>query len=231
MFFFRTSLAPTLFLCGTTLILGVLLASFPNIDIAVSALFGDTNGFPLADSPVLKTIRTITFVLTDWTMGAVLVILIANLPFQRIHLSYKRILAFALTSYLVGPGLIVNALLKRYSGRARPRQIDIFGGDKEFSPALTFADQCESNCSFASGEASALATVSAIFLLVAVPRLPKSKRVVSGVCILAVAAFGSGLRVAFGAHFLSDIVFAWFISIAVVMGLYVMFGIDRLEKT
>ncbi|WP_170121472.1 phosphatase PAP2 family protein [Silicimonas algicola] len=160
-------------------------------------------------------------------MGAVLVILIANLLFRRIQISHKRILAFALTSYLVGPGLIVNGLLKRYSGRARPRQIDIFGGEKEFSPALTFADQCESNCSFASGEASALATVSTILILVAVPRLPESKRVASSLCILAVAAFGSGLRVAFGAHFFSDIVFAWLISIIVVMGLHVMFGIDR----
>ncbi|MEP6267365.1 MAG: phosphatase PAP2 family protein [Paracoccaceae bacterium] len=223
----RTSFELALFLCGTLLILGVFLVVFPNIDIAVSMLFGDTNGFPLAESPILRSIRRITFVLTDWTMGAVLVILIANLLFRGIQVIPKRILAFALASYLIGPGLIVNGLLKRYSGRARPRQINIFGGDKEFSPALTFADQCESNCSFASGEASALATVSTILILVAVPRLPESRRVASSACILAVAAFGSGLRVAFGAHFLSDIVFAWLVSITVVMGLHVMFGIGR----
>lgn len=167
------------------------------------------------------------FILTDWAMAVALVLLFIQLVFRRVRIVEIRTLIFALTSYVVGPGLIVNAFLKSYSGRARPRQIELFGGEKTFSPALSFADQCEKNCSFVSGEASTLATVSAILLLVVAPRLPGYLRVIFSVCVLAVAFFGSGLRVAFGAHFLSDVLFAWVISVSVVLSLQAIFNEDR----
>lgn len=222
---FGISAYHALLYCTVVFCFGILFISFPNIDIAVSALFGDATGFPLSESSILNTIRGVMLFLTDGVMIVVLALLIAALIFRKIQIINRRILAFAVTSYIVGPGLIVNAFLKAYSGRARPRQIDVFGGDKSFSPAFIFTDQCEKNCSFVSGEASALATVAVIATLVLVRRLPKAKRVAASVAIAAFAAFGSSLRIVFGAHFLSDVVFAWFISIAVVMVLHAMFNI------
>lgn len=62
--------------------------------------------------------------------------------------------AFLLLSLLLGPGLMVNSVLKEYWGRARPHQVVDFGGQKSFTPALQPADNCASNCSFVSGHSA-----------------------------------------------------------------------------
>jgi lipid A 4'-phosphatase len=208
----------------------IFFAAVPNTDITVSALFGDANGFPLSSSPFLNGVRSVMYMLTDWVMALALLMLVLGLlpGFPRIFTA--RFLSFAVTSYIVGPGLIVNGILKTYSGRVRPRDIDIFGGNDAFFPVFDFAGQCQSNCSFVSGEASALATVATILLIAVVPHLPKSNRIIAQVTILTVAVAGSLLRVAFGAHFLSDVVFAWLISFAVVAVLSRIFRIEQLAS-
>ena len=104
---------------------------------------------------------------------------------------------------VVGPGLVANSLLKDNWGRARPRQIAEFGGDRIYTPPLVPANQCQRNCSFVSGEASALFAPFYAAALV-VPQ--------SSVLLLAVgtlAGLSAGLvRMSQGAHFLSDVVFA-----------------------
>ncbi|MFZ5466979.1 MAG: phosphatase PAP2 family protein [Pseudomonadota bacterium] len=62
--------------------------------------------------------------------------------------------AFLLLSLLLGPGLMVNGVLKEHWGRARPHQVVDFGGQKPFTPALQPADNCASNCSFVSGHSA-----------------------------------------------------------------------------
>ena len=62
--------------------------------------------------------------------------------------------AFLLLSLLLGPGLMVNSVLKEYWGRARPHQVVDFGGSKPFTPALQPAANCERNCSFVSGHSA-----------------------------------------------------------------------------
>ena len=61
----------------------------------------------------------------------------------------------ATTADKLGPGLVVNGILKEHWGRARPRDVTQFGGDRRFTPALVIADQCERNCSFSAGHPSA----------------------------------------------------------------------------
>lgn len=62
--------------------------------------------------------------------------------------------AFLLLSLLLGPGLMVNEVLKEHWGRARPHQVTDFGGQKPFTPALQPAANCEHNCSFVSGHSA-----------------------------------------------------------------------------
>lgn len=114
--------------------------------------------------------------------------------------------ATALIAYLLSVGLLVNGVLKAYSGRPRPLQSDLFAGTLPFVPAGDFTDYCASNCSFVSGEAAAAA-----WLIAAVSLLPPrygALRMPAFAAVTAYAAATGVLRISFGAHYLSDIVVA-----------------------
>jgi lipid A 4'-phosphatase len=104
---------------------------------------------------------------------------------------------------LAGPLVITNLGFKDHWGRARPHSVVEFGGNKSFSPPLIESQQCEKNCSFVSGEASAIYIVcfAAAFLF---PSFSGSW-VLTGVVLGSAAGF---VRMAQGAHFLSDVIFA-----------------------
>jgi lipid A 4'-phosphatase len=113
----------------------------------------------------------------------------------------RRRLAFLLLVLLLGPGLLVNGVFKSEWGRARPHQVEDFGGTKHFSPALVMTDQCERNCSFVSGHASMG------FFLIALAWVLRDRRWLwAGIALGALVGLG---RMAQGGHFLSDVVFAF----------------------
>lgn len=112
-----------------------------------------------------------------------------------------RFKAAALGALALGPGLLVNVILKDHWGRPRPYSTDLFGGTLPFVPAGRLTDYCHANCSFVSGEASSI-----FWLLCLVPLVPPRLRLRAGIALSALAVLGSGLRVAFGGHYLSDVV-------------------------
>lgn len=211
------------------LLVAAVFLALPQIDPLASSLFGTVGGFPIRRVPALIAVRDALIGLTDGGMLVVLAAMIAGLTWPSCRVVRTRILAFALACYALGPGLLVNGVLKSHSGRARPWNVDLFGGDALFTPVLHPADQCRIHCSFVSGEASTLATIATILFLVAVPLLPTRRRLPASLAIAALATGGSLLRVAFGAHFLSDVVFAWIICVPLVLALYLAFGLHRLD--
>jgi lipid A 4'-phosphatase len=46
---------------------------------------------------------------------------------------------------------VVNLGFKENWQRARPYQVEIFGGTQQFTRATVITDQCDNNCSFVSG--------------------------------------------------------------------------------
>ena len=111
-------------------------------------------------------------------------------------------------TYLLGPALLVDGILKAQWGRARPANITEFGGPLEFSPALRLSDQCPSNCSFVSGEgAGATAMLIAVMLVLRNQKSGRYSRLAGRIAI-AIAVTGLGLRIVMGRHFLSDTLFA-----------------------
>jgi len=66
----------------------------------------------------------------------------------------RRELVYLMLTLALGPGLLVNSVLKEHSGRARPVQTVDFGGTQQFSAAWVWADQCRTNCAFVSGHAA-----------------------------------------------------------------------------
>jgi lipid A 4'-phosphatase len=197
---------------GLTLYFGLLLtttAAFvlaPGIDLAISALFYDPqHGFPLGDWPAVRSLEaTIPWISrTIFVVAAAAGLWLALVGRVLWRFDRKAILFIVIATGL-GPGILVNTVLKDHWGRARPVQIEAFGGTKEFTPAPLAADQCTRNCSFVSGHAAlAFSLVGFAFLL------PRGWARRAG----QVAALGFGGliglgRIAAGAHFLSDIVFA-----------------------
>lgn len=112
-----------------------------------------------------------------------------------------RLTACALAAFALGPGLLVNGFLKEFWGRPRPVATDLFGGQLPFVPAGEWSRACVSNCSFVSGEASTVA-----WLICLAPLLPQPWRKTGFIAAVAAAVFASLLRVAFGGHYLSDVV-------------------------
>ena len=107
----------------------------------------------------------------------------------------------AIAALLVGPGLVVNVVLKEYWGRPRPASTDLFGGTLPFVPAGEWSNACPGNCSFVSGEASSI-----FWLICLIPLWPQRQRGKAGLAVCAIALLAAGLRVAFGGHYFSDVV-------------------------
>jgi membrane-associated PAP2 superfamily phosphatase len=202
-------------LCLLALISLVFLLA-PSLDLAVSGLFYlGASGFLDQRYPLVEVVRETGRIL-EWAFALAVGVPLAIkvlLPDRRL-LVRPRASLFVLLSYALGPGLLVNALLKEYWGRARPREILEFGGDAEFSPVWWISDQCERNCSFVSGEAAA-----AFWLVGLVFLVPREWRLWTAIATVAAAAAISFARIAAGAHFLSDVLLAWLLTLLVMMTL------------
>ena len=117
---------------------------------------------------------------------------------------------------LAGPALLVNGLLKAYWGRARPRDLEMFGGELEFTHFWQWTDQCSSNCSFTSGEVAAIA---AILFSIALLYNRATRLVLLIVGVLA-ASFVGWIRVVMGGHFTSDSVMSTLLMLILVCEVY-----------
>lgn len=194
----------TLTLCATHLVF----AAQPGLDIATSAaMFDAQHGFWLAGTLWAEVLRQ-----AIWALG--LGLLVGCLAMAAISATLRLRLRPALWMraagcLLIGPGLLVNGLFKAYWGRARPRDITEFGGTAQFTPPVQITDQCTANCSFVSGE-GALAIMAALVVWALCRRLTPAPRarhaLFAGLALFAMT--GAGLRIAMGAHFLSDTIFA-----------------------
>ena len=109
---------------------------------------------------------------------------------------------FIILSFALGPGLMVNAILKNHWGRPRPHQIIQLGGTMHFEPAGTPGGQCPTNCSFVCGDASVVFAFWAFLPFIR----RRWRRISYGILILAAGSFMGLVRMAQGGHFLSDVI-------------------------
>jgi membrane-associated phospholipid phosphatase len=202
----------------------------PEIDRAISGFFyavqncpeGSTasvcGSFPAAASAFWRTWRDIFQYLPIAAAVVVAAALASEIAagrgFDRVR---TRFAATALIALPLGPGLLVNGLLKSYWGRPRPVATDLFGGDHPFVAAGQLSKACLKNCSFISGEASSI-----FWLVCLIPLLPERYRRSGTAVIIAVAIFTAGLRIAFGGHYLSDVVLGGLSTIIVFAALAVL---------
>ena len=209
--------------CIENRVLACILATFllsaafilvPDIDLTVTRQFYVPGvGFPLAQNGTLQDLR----MAGSNIPVTVAVVVIVALALKLLHpcrpcLLPPRFSLYFTTLYLLGPVLLVNGVFKTFWGRPRPVKVEEFGGSVPFIDAWSFG-QSFAHRSFVSGEAATIACLLPLALFV--PR-PWRWRVVA--MLATVIAMVSLNRVAFGAHFLSDVT----IAIAMVLTLAVM---------
>lgn len=201
---------------------------WPGIDLAVADLFHDPVAGWAGAAPLADTVRAVLWTATEAAVIAFAGLLLLALVRRGRAAVPARLWAFALGAMVLGPGLLVNGVLKEHWHRARPRTLVDFGGEADFTPAWQIAGDCERNCSFVSGEAAAAATLALVLWLIAGRRLaPGPARTAVAAGLFAAALTVAGLRLAEGGHFLSDVVFAWLLCGTLTLALWRVTGADR----
>ncbi|MDY6915564.1 MAG: phosphatase PAP2 family protein, partial [Candidatus Cloacimonadota bacterium] len=190
-------LIPAILLTGFTI-----LFRFTNLDISWQSYFWkESSGW------FLKNAQPWHF-LYHYSNLPALVISIAALMvlaigfFKNRWRKYKKICLFLVLVIIIGPGLIINSLLKDNWGRPRPRDIEAFGGEYDYEQVLEINPE-SSGKSFPCGHCSMGFYFFVLFLL-----LRKSFKTTAFLLLLFGIILGSLIgiaRLAQGGHFISDI--------------------------
>jgi lipid A 4'-phosphatase len=212
----------------TGLAILVLLVLVPAIDFSVSNLFHDpANGFIWRNHPVPEflhnAIQILARVIGTVTLVAFLYAACRSLwsrrPMTFLRLG-SRSWAFLFLGLVLGPGVVANVVLKDMWSRARPVQVEEFGGRLYYSPPLVISNQCDKNCSFVAGDAA-----MGFFLQIAAYVVARR---FSGPLLAAGMAAGLAaglLRIGMGAHFFSDVIYAGVFMTMTIAALHaVLFG-------
>lgn len=208
---------PIAAVCLYVTIVSLFFLSFPRLDIWVSGIFfSEAGGFLAQHDPFLQKVRHLgPFLVRVIAVCCILVLVLKLLVPGRPPLMPLRQPLFLVTTLILGPGVLVNAILKDNWGRPRPRMVEEFGGDLPFQPVWKMTDYCDRNCSFVSGEASASIWLVSVAFLV-----PASWRKAVLAFVLPLCLILSVNRVAFGGHFFSDTLISWGVTLLVILLTY-----------
>jgi lipid A 4'-phosphatase len=183
---------------------------WPGLDLWVSGLFfASKTGFDGFASGTWNELRLAIWRVSEIVLALSILAYLAQriAPFPLLRAT-RHLSGFAAALYLLGPGLLVDVLLKPLWGRARPAQVTDFGGSLAFTPPHVLSLQCTRNCSFVAGEmAGAVALAVVLFLVVdrMKGRITLSQQRIAQGLILLVPLFVGVQRIAAGRHFLSDV--------------------------
>lgn len=170
----------------------------PNLDLKVSGLFFD-GSFYWNENPF---VRFVYLVFAKIHAVYLLVLIGLAIYYARKKLPIKKMASlFLLVSLILGPGILVNLVLKDNSvGRPRPVHVQNFGGDAIYTPVFHYSGACQKNCSFVSGHAAIGFYLMALFWV-----SRKRRWLISGIALGAIVGLG---RIVQGGHFFSDVIFA-----------------------
>ena len=198
---------------------------FPNLDIHFSKLFFYEEKFISEKYIFVKNLRSFLKDLMIFISVFSLLLIVAGILLKKKVFFFKRRTKLILLGFIVGPvigcGLIANFYFKDNWGRARPINIQEFGGDKIYTKPFTISDQCKKNCSWIGGEASAAFSFITGTIILKNP-----------IYLLLNLIFGivvSLCRIAMGGHFLSDNIFAmiFMIYLAILYKYFVFFYLKK----
>jgi lipid A 4'-phosphatase len=191
---------------GIAVVAGVLFALYPELDLAIARPFYDAakQDFSLRFHPTLAWLRNESMWVVTALIAPAVVALVLKLllPFTRMLMS-GRAVVFLIATLILGPGLLVNVIMKDYLPRSRPIDVPEFNGSERFVAWWDPRGVCPKNCSFVAGESAGAFWTLAPAALTPLPWRP--------LAYAGAVAFGSAvgaLRIVFGGHFFTDVVFA-----------------------
>ena len=205
---------------GLALVVGLLFGIYPELDLKLAALFYDpaTKTFPIKLDPIAVFARDAAM----WIAWGLALPAIAAFVFKLVRpdrpmLISGRAATFLLVTMLLSAGVLTNLTFKSYWGRPRPVVVTQFNGDQEFVPWWDPRGACARNCSFFSGEGA-----TAFWTYAPAALAPPAWRPLA---YLAATLFGvttSGLRMAFGGHFFTDVAIAGLVTFFVIWLAYAL---------
>ncbi|WP_158807154.1 phosphatase PAP2 family protein [Beijerinckia sp. L45] len=194
-------------LCAAALLV---LALYPAFDLDVARQFYEPPHHFVADTPAGTVARYAAwigpFVLVVGLTMAGIAAYAGVWPLR--WAPRPRSLVFLVLSFALSPGLLVYGTFKPLAHRPRPHSVVELGGADTFRPFTRFDGACTHSCSFPSGE-----TAGSLWTIAPASLVPLPWR---GVAIAAAILFGAAtglLRIAFGGHFLSDVLGAAFFTL------------------
>jgi lipid A 4'-phosphatase len=199
---------------AVAVVVGLVFGIWPDLDLDLAALFfdADRGGFWRAFDPTYGWVRdAATWLVTLIVMPAVVALVVKLIRPRRPPLLPRRAVMLMLVTLALGPGIVTNLVLKEHWGRPRPIDVAQFHGDEHFRPWWDPRGDCAKNCSFVSGDVS-----GAFWTLAPAAVVPPQWRALACGAALLLGAGVAVLRMAAGAHFFSDVIFAGVLTFLVI---------------
>jgi membrane-associated PAP2 superfamily phosphatase len=185
---------------------GGVFAVYPQLDLQLAALFYNpaTHAFLAWNSNWIEYARDAASLLITLLVAPAFFAVLGKLIMpRRPMLMTGRGALFLIITLALGPGVLANGILKEYSARMRPEDVTQLGGTERFTPWWDPRGPCPENCSFIAGEPS-----GAFWTLAPAALAPPQWRPLAYAGALLFGAAMGLLRMAGGAHFFTDVVFA-----------------------
>lgn len=185
------------------------------VDLRVAQFFFDPsrNRFP-GDSHSVGIFREKGFVALA-TCGAAIIIAVVTRLLRKKEVVSMRAVLFLVSTLVLGPGLLVNGILKEHWDRPRPAQVKQFGGKLDYVNWWDPRGTCTRNCSFVSGEVSSAAWMFAPAMLA-----PPQWQVAAYAAASVFTVIISVARMVPGRHFLTDALFATLLTLILIWGVH-----------
>ena len=218
---------------GIAAVVGLLFGFYPQLDLAISRpFFAHTNAdhytFAWRLSPSLMLVHNIALRFGFLLVVPAVIVLVGKLllPRRKMLISGRGVF-FLIATMALGPGLLVNVVLKDHWGRPRPIDVTQFGGQQHFVAWWDPRGDCPGNCSFVSGDVA-----TAAWALAPAALAPPQWRALAYGGALALTLGMTALRLMAGGHFFTDATFAaifTFLIIWIVHGLIYRWPRTRLS--
>jgi lipid A 4'-phosphatase len=196
------------------LVVGLLFGIFPELDLKLASWFYDeaSRSFP-TKSNALAAIARDGAMWISWALAlpAILALLVKLARPDRPLLMSGRAIVFLLLTLTLSAGVLTNLTFKSYWGRPRPVTVTQFNGDQTFVPWWDPRGHCARNCSFFSGEGA-----TAFWTYAPAALAPPAWRPLAYAAATVFGVTTSGLRMAFGGHFFTDVAAAGLVTFLVI---------------
>jgi len=203
-----------------SLVFVVVFGLHPELDLKVAAWFYDpvTRSFPVKGDGLANFLRDAAMWIA-WAFAApsIVAVVVKFIRPDKPLLVRGRTVAFILITIILSAGVLSNLTFKSHWGRPRPVMVTEFGGPWTFKPWYDPTGECRKNCSFFSGEGA-----TAFWTYAPAALAPPAWRPLAYVGATVFGFATGGLRMAFGGHFLTDVLVSGLVSFWVVWIFYAL---------